>query len=144
MVVLLLFSGSLFFVFFFILIDVEVFELIRSLGISNNTEPVTEVVSLQVFLGKIFQVSLGEVNISVDLDFGLGGGDGDVLSEVSSLSFDLDGSLQEFLEFANLHNTVFDWVSAIDGKSVANLLGLLSGLLHWSHFNFLVPIRQVC
>ena len=71
--VLLLFSGSLFFVFFFILIDVEVFELIRSLGVSNNSEPVTEVVCLQVFLGKIFQVSLGEVNISVDLDFGLGG-----------------------------------------------------------------------
>ena len=66
-----------------------------------------------------------------------------VLSEVSSLSFDLDGSFQEFLEFADLHNTVFDWVSAIDGKSVANLLGLLSGLLHWSHFDFLVPIRQV-
>ena len=66
-------SGSLFFVFFFILVDVEVFELVRSLGVGNNTEPVTEVVSLQVFLGKIFQVSLGEVNISVDLDFGLGG-----------------------------------------------------------------------
>ena len=66
-----------------------------------------------------------------------------VLSEVSSLSFDLDSSLQEFLEFADLHNTVFDWVSAVNGKSMANLLGLLSGLLHWSHFDFLVPIRQV-
>ena len=66
-----------------------------------------------------------------------------VLSEVSSLSFDLDSSLQEFLEFADLHNTVFNWVSAVDGKSMANLLGLLSGLLHWSHFDFLVPIRQV-
>ena len=66
-----------------------------------------------------------------------------VLSEVSSLSFDLDSSLQEFLEFADLHNTVFDWVGAVNGKSMANLLGLLSGLLHWSHFDFLVPIRQV-
>lgn len=57
-----------------------------------------------------------------------------ILADVASFTLDLDAGLEEVLEFANLHNTILDWVSAVDGESVANLLGLLAGLLSRSHF----------
>jgi hypothetical protein len=55
---------KLFLIFFFILVDVEIFELITGFGIRNNSEPISEVVSLQVFLAQVLEVSLGEVDIS--------------------------------------------------------------------------------
>jgi len=58
-------STNLFFVIILILffiVDVEVSKFVAVLGVGNNSEPITEVVLLQIFLGKIFQVPLGESN----------------------------------------------------------------------------------
>ena len=43
--------------FLFILVDLEVAQLIALLGVGHNAQPVTEIVLLQVLLGQIFQVS---------------------------------------------------------------------------------------
>ena len=64
-------TEGLFLVFFFLLVDVEIFELVGALRVGNNSEPVTEVVSLKVLLGQIFQISLGEVDVGRNVDLGL-------------------------------------------------------------------------
>merc|ERR1712025_1250389 len=110
----------------FLLVDVEIFELVGALRVGNNSEPVTEVVSLKVFLGQIFQISLGEVDVRRNVDLGLSRANVDVFAKVSSLSLDLDFGLEEFLEFSDDHDTVFDWVGAIDGESLHDLLSFLA------------------
>lgn len=44
-------------------VDVEVAELVGVVSRSNHSEPVTEVVLLQVPLCQVFQVPLGESNV---------------------------------------------------------------------------------
>ena len=39
-----------------ILVDLEVAQLVALLGVSNDAQPVSQVVFLQVLLGQIFQV----------------------------------------------------------------------------------------
>ena len=48
------------FLFFLVIVDLEVAELIRVLGGGNNAQPVSQVVLLQVLLGEILQVTLAE------------------------------------------------------------------------------------
>lgn len=49
-------SGLIFLLFLFILVDLEVAQLIALLGVGHNPQPVPEVVLLQIFLGKILQI----------------------------------------------------------------------------------------
>ena len=44
-----------------------------------------------------------------------------MFAKVSSLSLDLDFGLEEFLEFSDDHDAVFDWVGAINGESLDDL-----------------------
>ena len=48
------------FLLFLIVVNLEVAELIRVLGGSNNAQPIPQVVFLQVLLGKILQVTLAK------------------------------------------------------------------------------------
>lgn len=89
---------------------------------------------LQVLLGKVFKVSLGEVDVGGDVDLGLVGGDRDVLAEVSDLSVDLDLLLEELLELGDGHDVVLNWVVAVDVEGSDSLLGLLAlCCCLWSH-----------
>lgn len=81
---------------------------------------------LQVLLGEIFKVSLGEVDVGGDVDLGLVGGDGDVLAEVANLAVDLDLLLEELLELGDGHDVVLNWVVAVDVEGSDSLLGLLA------------------
>jgi hypothetical protein len=116
-IVFVLFRVGLFLFFFVILVDVEIFELITTLGVGNNTKPITKVVCLEIFLRQVFEVTFGEVNLGLDADFGLAGdADTHVFAEVSSFAFDLDVIFEEFLELGNLHDAIFDWMSTINLK----------------------------
>ena len=64
-------TEGLFLVLFFLLVDVEIFELVGALGVSNDSEPVTEVVGLEVLLRQILQISLGEIDVGRNVDLGL-------------------------------------------------------------------------
>ena len=56
-----------------------------------------------------------------------------ILANVARFALDLDACLEEVLELANLHDAILNWVSAINGEGVGDLLGLFAGLLHWGH-----------
>lgn len=51
-------SDLIFLLFLFILVDLEVAQLVALLGVSHDAQPVTKIVFLQVFLGQILKVSV--------------------------------------------------------------------------------------
>ena len=50
-----------------LLLDVEVFDLIGILVSGNDIEELSEAVLLEVFLGEILKITLGEVSLSLDV-----------------------------------------------------------------------------
>ena len=50
-----------------LLLDVEVFDLIGILVGGDDIEELSEAVLLEVFLGEILKVTLGEVSLSLDV-----------------------------------------------------------------------------
>lgn len=49
-------SDLIFLLLLFVLVDLEVAQLVALLGVSHHPQPVPEVVLLQILLGKIFQI----------------------------------------------------------------------------------------
>jgi hypothetical protein len=80
-----------------ICVDDEVAKLVRVLIGGNDVQPITEVVLLEVLLGKVLQVSLGEWRLCCDLDLGLVLGDSDTILQDTGLTVDLDLLGQELL-----------------------------------------------
>ena len=79
---------------------------------------------LEVLLGQVLEISLGEGDLGLN-DKGVSVlGDGDVLSEVSSLSVNLDVLGEVGFEVSKNENVVFNGILAVDGELVAWLLCL--------------------
>jgi hypothetical protein len=79
--------------FSFVRVNLEVLEREGGLVSSDNTEPVSDLVLLQELLGKVLDVSLGELKRVVgDGDGNLvsGASQGDIARQVSSAARDLD------------------------------------------------------
>ena len=107
-------------------VDVEEADLVLVLGGGNNTEELTDLLLLEVLLGEVLEVSLGEVDHGGDNDGVLVLGDGDLVSEVSSLSLDLDSLGKEGLEVSENDNVVLNWLLEVDGELAGWLLDLAS------------------
>lgn len=73
--------------------DPEVTQLVRVLLVGNHTDPITETVLLQVLLGQVLEVGLGEVDIGADVQLQLGALEGDVVAQVVHLAVDLEAGL---------------------------------------------------
>merc|ERR1719509_527419 len=127
--------------FILLIVDLEVSEFVGVLGVSDNTKPIPEVVLLEVLLGEVLEVPLGEGDVAGELDLGLLPGQAHVLPEVASLASHLDAFMKILLEVSTVHDTVLHGVGAIDGELnlvlFAQLLdaftlaleGLLAGLV---------------
>ena len=81
-VVLILILGLL-------VVDLEVSQLIGVLGRCHHPQPVPEVVLLEVLLGEILQVSLGEGDVGGEADLGLDSLHHQLLSKVVGLATNL-------------------------------------------------------
>merc|ERR1719323_2008280 len=96
----------LIFIVRFLIVNLEVSELIAVLGVGNNTEPVSQVVLLQV--------SLGEGDVRGEGNLGLLPFHGKLLSKVAGLSTNLDTFLKILLEVSTVHDAILDRVGAVD------------------------------
>merc|ERR1719317_491663 len=114
-------SNNLFIIiFFFLIVDLEVSELVNVLTASHHSQPITQVVLLQVLLRQVFQVPLGEVDVGVDNNLVLSAFNCAGRSKIVYFPFHLDAVLQELRKVSQIHDTILNWVGAIQSE----LLGL--------------------
>lgn len=116
------------------ILDVEETDLVRGLGGGDDTEPVTELLLLKELLDQVLEVTLGEGSLGLNDDLGLLASDLDGLSELTSLTVNLDAGLQEVGEVIG----VDDLLSSVALNGELDL-SLLSNLL-LQCFN-ITPIR---
>lgn len=77
--------------------DSEVSQLVRVLLVGHNTDPITQTVLLQVLLGQVLEVGLGEVHIGANVQLHLGSLKGDIVAQVVYFAVNLKASLHVFL-----------------------------------------------
>lgn len=111
-----------------VLLDIEVSKLVRVLVRRGDVEIVSQVLLLEVLLGQVLKVSLGEGDVRVNGDLLVGGVNSDSFTQVTSLTRNLDVSLQEFSEFTDKEDLIFNGLGAVDVEAQVNLLDLLSFL----------------
>ena len=112
--------------------DLEVAELVGVLRRGDDVKEITELLLLQVLLGEVLEISLGERKLGSDVNLGLVTGDGNLLTEVAGLAVDLDSIVEELLEGRNIEYFVLNRGGTIDGELGNGLLaGLLDGLLRF-------------
>lgn len=90
-------------------------------------QEISQLLLLQVLLGQVLEVSLGERKLSVDDDLGLVSGDGHLAAELTGLAVDLDSVVQELLEGSGVKDLVLHRGGEVDGELGH---GLLAGLLN--------------
>lgn len=113
-----------------VLVDLEVAQLIALLAVGDDTQPVSEVVLLQIFFGEIFQIPFGERHLGSDSDLALASLDGhNPSAKVTSFPVHLDPLLQELLKIGSVHDSIFYRVSAVKGE-LQNLLLFFAPLRH--------------
>jgi len=108
-------------IFLIFVIDLEVPEFVISVRAGHNTKPITEVVLLQVFLGEIFQIPLRQRSVSNNSHLVLHCFQIN-LFKVVEFPFNLDAALKKFFEVINLHDTIFNWMSAVNVEGQCRLL----------------------
>lgn len=107
--------------------DLEVAELVRVLVVGDDVQEIAELLLLQVLLGQVLDVALGERKLSSDVNLGLVAGHSDLAAELASLAVDLDLVVQELLESGRVEDLVLNGLPAVDGELGNALLG---GLLN--------------
>ena len=120
---------SVFLLFFYIIPsrDRKVSELIRILAGCNNTKVVPQLLFLEVPLGEILELPLGELNVrwSCYSKLSAVATDADSISgEVGRLSFDFDAVLEVLLEGSNIEYLIVDWGGTVDYKFYRSFLSL--------------------
>ena len=124
-------SNLLFHFLLITVMDVEVPELVGVLLGSNDTEPITEGVLLQILLGQILQIPLGERRLGRDGDLSLLPGDADLVPQNTGLPVDLHTVMEKLLEDSGVKESIVDGGRQVqDELQVGGLLStLLGGLL---------------
>jgi len=100
----------------FLVLDLEISESIAVLGGRDDSKELLKVLLLEVFLGQILKISLGESDFRFNDDGFFVHGDGDVGSEVTGFTIDLDLLGHEGFEILKDDNVILNWESAIDGE----------------------------
>jgi hypothetical protein len=93
---------------FSFLLDVEVFNLVGRLVGGNDIQKLSQAVLLEIFFGEVFQVSLGEVDVSLDSNPLVVAVDSYGLSEVAGSSCDFDASSEELSEIGGIEDLILN------------------------------------
>ena len=97
-----------------LIVDLEVSELVAVLGAGHHTKPVPQVVLLQILLGEVLQVSLGEGDVGGEGQLGLLSLHAELLAKVGSLASNLDALLKILLEISAVHDAILHGVGAVN------------------------------
>ena len=98
------------------MLDVEVLDLVGIFAVCDDVEELSETVSLEVLLGEVLEISLGEGDVSSDGDLFVFALDIDCASEFSSSSVDFDSLSEIFGEVVGVKDFIFDGFGAVDGE----------------------------
>ena len=105
-----------------------VLKLVRVLGLGNNTQVITQLLLLEVSLGEVLQLTLGETKVLGAGYSDLGavtGDDNSALGKVAGLSIsDLDTLVEVLLERSNVKNLIVNRCSAVNDELDGALLCL--------------------
>jgi hypothetical protein len=106
-------SNPLYSLLFLILVlvgNVVVAQFIGDLVDSDNTQPVTQRVFLQVLLDEELDVALWEDALfGINDDLGTLAGNSHRVAQVAGATLNLDAVMKEFLKGSNIIDLVFDW-----------------------------------
>lgn len=81
---------------------------------------------LEELLGKVLEVTLGELLVGGDGDLGvITTDDGDLIGQTTSAALDLDAIVEELLESRGIENLVTGGAGAVDDELVGDLLANL-------------------
>ena len=117
--------GILIFIVRLLIVDLEVSELVAVLGVGNHSQPVSQVVLLQVLLGEVLQVSLGEGDVGGEGNLGLLPLHGELLAKVAGLAGNLDALLKVLLEVSAVQDSILGGVGAVNKELDLVLLSKL-------------------
>lgn len=124
------FENLLFSLLFFISISAghgKVSHFVRILASSDNSKVVSELLLLQISLGQVLQLTLGEAKIGRAGNSQLSSitGDGNIVgSKSSGLSIDLDSVVKVLLEHGNVEDLIVDRLRAVDDEFGDGFLSL--------------------
>lgn len=123
-------QGGFWRLFFFGIIsstDREVSHLVRVLGGGNNSKVISQLLLLQVPLGKVLELTLGESQFGRRGNSQLGAvtrNDNTVGSEGSSLSTNLDAVVKVLFELSNIQDLIVNRLCAVNDELDNALLSL--------------------
>ena len=108
--------------------NLVVLKLVRVFGLGNNTQVITQLLLLEVSLGEVLQLTLGESKVlgAGNSDLGAVTGDNNsALGEVAGLSIsNLDTLVEVLLERSNVKNLIVNRCSAVNDELDGALLSL--------------------
>ena len=107
-----------------VVVDGEELEFVDVLVGGDDSQVLTELLFLEVLLGQILEVSLGEGNLALNDSGVLVLANGDNLAKVGFLALNLDVVNEPLDEVSENENVVLNGVSALDDESVGWLLCL--------------------
>ena len=107
-----------------VVVDGEELEFVDVLVGGDDSQVLTELLFLEVLLGQILEVSLGEGNLALNDSGVLVLANGDNLAKVGLLTLNLDVVDEPLDEVSENENVVLNGVSALDDESVGWLLCL--------------------
>ena len=99
---------------FVLTVELQVFDFVGALVSSVDLEVVVDLDLLQILLGEVLEVSLGEGDGNADDDPLVLAGDLDGLPEFAGLAVDFYPLLEELCEVGGVENLVLDGFGAVD------------------------------
>jgi len=112
----------LLFLLILLIIDLEVSELIRVLRRGDDSQPVPQVVLLQVLLRQVLEVTFAELDLGTDDDLRLVPLDRDGGAQIVRLAIDFDPLVKILLKIIGDHNAVLHRSTAVNRELQGNLL----------------------
>ena len=120
---------------FLVVLDFEISELIGVLAGSKDSKEFLKILFLEVFLGKILEVSLGEWDLGFNNNGIFISSDGDVGSEVSGFVLNLDSLGKIVNEILKDNNVILNWEFAVNVEFLGlDFLGTRFGGDGFDHF----------